>query len=148
MRSASVVAGTMRSTIVQGKLIFFSCPSAGECRNPANSSSSVLSTRELCDKLSQDITTNADMMTLIRDMLTTAIQVNLGMISLSESEVTKKLAAWAAIIAVPTMLAGIYGMNFDHMPELKWTFGYPLTSAAMVASDAYLYVRFKKTGWL
>jgi magnesium transporter len=84
----------------------------------------------------------------IRDMLTTAIQVNLGMISLSESEVTKKLAAWAAIIAVPTMLAGIYGMNFEHMPELQWTFGYPLAIATMVAVDVYLYVRFKKTRWL
>ena len=62
-------------------------------------------------------------------MLTTAIQVNLGMISLAESEVTKRLAAWAAIIAVPTMVAGIYGMNFEHMPELKWTFGYPLAIA-------------------
>ena len=61
----------------------------------------------------------------IREMLTTAIQVNLGMISLAESEVTKKLAAWAAMIAVPTMVAGIYGMNFEHMPELKWWFGYP-----------------------
>ena len=60
---------------------------------------------------------------------TTAIQVNLGMISLSENEVTKKLAAWAAIIAVPTMVAGIYGMNFEYMPELKWTFGYPLAVA-------------------
>ena len=84
----------------------------------------------------------------IRDMLTTAIQVNLGMISLSESEVTKKLAAWAAIIAVPTMVAGIYGMNFENMPELKWTFGYPLAIATMVAVDIYLYVRFKKTRWL
>jgi magnesium transporter len=84
----------------------------------------------------------------IRDMLTTAIQVNLGMISLSENEVTKKLAAWAAIIAVPTMLAGIYGMNFRHMPELDWTYGYPLSIAAMVAVDVYLYVRFKKTRWL
>ena len=59
----------------------------------------------------------------IREMLTTAIQVNLGMISLADNEVTKKLAAWAAIIAVPTMVAGIYGMNFEYMPELKWTFG-------------------------
>jgi len=84
----------------------------------------------------------------IRDMLTTAIQVNLGMISLSESEVTKKLAAWAAIIAVPTMVAGIYGMNFEYMPELKWAFGYPLAIATMVAVDVYLYVRFKKTRWL
>ena len=85
----------------------------------------------------------------IREMLTTAIQVNLGMISLSESEVTKRLAAWAAIIAVPTMVAGIYGMNFEHMPELKWTFGYPLAIAVMVVIDVYLYFQFKKTAsWL
>jgi magnesium transporter len=84
----------------------------------------------------------------IRDMLTTAIQVNLGMISLADSEVTKKLAAWAAIIAVPTMMAGIYGMNFEHMPELEWTFGYPLALATMVAVDLFLYLRFKKTRWL
>ena len=84
----------------------------------------------------------------IRDMLTTAIQVNLGMISLSESEVTKKLAAWAAIIAVPTMVAGIYGMNFKHMPELDWAFGYPISIALMVAIDIYLYMRFRKTRWL
>jgi magnesium transporter len=84
----------------------------------------------------------------IRDMLTTAIQVNLGMISLSESEVTKRLAAWAAIIAVPTMIAGIYGMNFKNMPELDWAWGYPVSIAIMVAIDIYLYVRFKKTRWL
>ena len=84
----------------------------------------------------------------IREMLTTAIQVNLGMISLSESEVTKKLAAWAAIIAVPTMVAGIYGMNFKNMPELDWVFGYPLAVALMVVVDIWLYVRFKKSHWL
>ena len=70
------------------------------------------------------------------------------MISLSETEVTKKLAAWAAIIAVPTMVAGIYGMNFKYMPELEWTFGYPLAIFTMVAIDAYLYVKFKKARWL
>jgi len=84
----------------------------------------------------------------IREMLTTAIQVNLGMISLGDSEVTKKLAAWAAIIAVPTMLAGIYGMNFEHMPELKWTFGYPLAVGAMFVIDVYLYHHFRKVKWL
>jgi len=84
----------------------------------------------------------------IREMLTTAIQVNLGMISLGASEVTKKLAAWAAIIAVPTMLAGIYGMNFEHMPELKWTFGYPLAIGMMLVIDAYLYYHFRKMKWL
>ena len=84
----------------------------------------------------------------IREMLQTAIQVNLGMISLSESEVTKKLAAWAAIIAVPTMVAGIYGMNFKNMPELEWTFGYPISIAIMLAVDVYLYYHFRRLKWL
>ena len=84
----------------------------------------------------------------IREMLTTAIQVNLGMISLADNEVTKKLAAWAAIIAVPTMVAGIYGMNFEYMRELKWTFGYPLAVSVMVAIDIYLYYHFRKLKWL
>jgi magnesium transporter len=84
----------------------------------------------------------------IRDMQATAIQANLGMISLAASEVTKKLAAWAAIIAVPTMVAGIYGMNFEHMPELKWAFGYPFAVAVMVVVDLWLYLRFKKARWL
>lgn len=84
----------------------------------------------------------------IRDMQTTAIQVNLGMISLNETEVTKKLAGWAAIIAVPTMIAGIYGMNFKNMPELDWLWGYPLAMAAMVGIDIALYVWFRKIHWL
>ena len=84
----------------------------------------------------------------IRDMQTTAIQVNLGMINLNETEVTKKLAAWAAIIAVPTMIAGIYGMNFKNMPELEWIWGYPLAMAAMIALDVALYVWFRKIRWL
>jgi magnesium transporter len=84
----------------------------------------------------------------IRDMQTTAIQVNLGMISLNETEVTKKLAAWAAIIGVPTMIAGIYGMNFKNMPELEWVWGYPVSVAIMVVIDIWLYFQFKKTKWL
>jgi magnesium transporter len=84
----------------------------------------------------------------IRDMQTTAIQVNLGMISLNETEVTKKLAAWAAIIGVPTMIAGIYGMNFKNMPELDWVWGYPVSIALMVAIDIWLYLQFKKIKWL
>jgi magnesium transporter len=83
-----------------------------------------------------------------RDTVSTAIQVNLAMINIGDSEVTKRLAAYAALVAVPTMIAGIYGMNFDHMPELKWTFGYPFTIALMVAIDAWLFTRFRKAGWL
>jgi magnesium transporter len=83
-----------------------------------------------------------------RDTVTTAIQVNLAMITIGESEVTKRLAAYAALVAVPTMIAGIYGMNFEHMPELKWTFGYPLTVALMAVIDVWLWLRFRKAGWL
>ncbi len=84
----------------------------------------------------------------LRDTVTTAMSVNVAMISLAESEVTKRLAAYAALVAVPTMIAGIYGMNFRHIPELDWTFGYPLAITAMVAIDVWLFTRFRKTRWL
>ena len=84
----------------------------------------------------------------IREMLATAIQVNLGMISLSETEVTKKLAGWAALIAVPTLIAGVYGMNFKNMPELEWHYGYHLSMALMFAIDVGLYLWFRKIRWL
>ena len=84
----------------------------------------------------------------IRDMKTTAIQVNIGMINLNETEVTKKLASWAAIIAVPTLIAGIYGMNFKNIPEYELAYGYPIALAAMVALDVVLYLWFKKIRWL
>ena len=84
----------------------------------------------------------------IRDMQTTAIQVNLGMINLNETEVTKKLAGWAAIIAVPTLIAGIYGMNFKNMPEYDLPYGYPLAMIAMVLIDVMLYLWFRKIRWL
>lgn len=83
-----------------------------------------------------------------REMVTTAISVNLSLITLQESEVTKRLAGYAALVAVPTMIAGIYGMNFDHMPELKWIWGYPLALGSMVVIDAYLFYRFRKAKWL
>ncbi|MDE2288975.1 MAG: magnesium and cobalt transport protein CorA [Burkholderiales bacterium] len=83
-----------------------------------------------------------------RDMLTTALQVNLGMISLAESEITKRLGAFAALFAVPTMIAGIYGMNFRDIPELHATYGYPICLLAMLGIDLFLWWRFKKVGWL
>jgi magnesium transporter len=84
----------------------------------------------------------------IREMLTTAIQVNLGMISLSETEVTKKLAGWAALIAVPTLIAGVEGMNFKNMPELEWAYGYYISLLLMLGLDAGLYLWFRKIRWL
>ena len=83
-----------------------------------------------------------------RDTVTTAIQVNLAIITIGESEVTKRLAAYAALVAVPTMIAGVYGMNFKHMPELDWVWGYPFAVALMVGIDAWLFSRFRKAGWL
>jgi magnesium transporter len=84
----------------------------------------------------------------IRDMIATALQVNLGLIAIGESEVTKKISAWAAIFAVPAGLASIWGMNFKHMPELDWALGYPLAIGLIGVSCVWLYTRFKKTGWL
>ena len=84
----------------------------------------------------------------IREMLTTAIQVNLGMINLNETEVTKKLAGWAALIAVPTLIVGIYGMNFENMPELEWANGYYFALAVIVIVDIVIYAWFKKIRWL
>jgi magnesium transporter len=83
-----------------------------------------------------------------REMIVTAIQVNLGMISLAENEVTKRLGAFAALFAVPTMIAGIYGMNFQSIPELHYAYGYPICLAAMLAIDVILWWRFKAAGWL
>ena len=84
----------------------------------------------------------------IRDTIVTAISVNLSMVTLQESETMKRLAAYAALLAVPTMIAGIYGMNFEHMPELKWHYGYALSLLVMLGLDIYLYLRFKKARWL
>jgi len=84
----------------------------------------------------------------LREMLQTGISVSLTLINLADSEVTKRLAAYGALITVPTLMAGIYGMNFDHMPELRLTFGYPLAIAAMVIVDVVLFVKFRKAGWL
>jgi magnesium transporter len=81
-------------------------------------------------------------------MVTTAIQVNLGMISLSDNEITKRLAAWGALITVPTLIAGIYGMNFKNMPELDWLFGYPFAIALMFGVDAYLFWKFREAKWV
>ncbi|WP_322029929.1 magnesium/cobalt transporter CorA [Paraburkholderia sp. J76] len=83
-----------------------------------------------------------------REMIVTAIQVNLGMISLAENEVTKRLGSFAALFAVPTMIAGIYGMNFEHIPELHFKFGYQICLAAMLVLDLFLFFLFRRINWL
>jgi len=84
----------------------------------------------------------------IRDTIATAIQVNLSLVTIEESEVTKRLAAWAAIFAVSTALAGIWGMNFEFMPELKWKYGYPMALGVIGSISGVLYWRFRRQGWL
>ncbi len=83
-----------------------------------------------------------------RDTLSTAISVSFSIVSLQENETTKRLAAYAALVAVPTLIAGIYGMNFEHMPELSWAFGYPLSLGVMGVLDVYLFYRLRKAKWL
>ena len=84
----------------------------------------------------------------IRDTIGTAIQVNLSMVTIEESEVNKRLAAWAGIFAVATAFAGIWGMNFKVMPELQWDYGYPFALVVITVVCGFLYFRFKKSGWL
>jgi magnesium transporter len=84
----------------------------------------------------------------LRETIATAIQVNLSMVTIEESETTKRLAAWAGIFAVATAFVGIWGMNFEHMPELKWRWGYPLALAAIAIVCGLMYRRFRKAGWL
>jgi magnesium transporter len=100
--------------------------------------------RDISDHL-QRLNQTADS---IRDTIATAISVNLSMITLQESETMKRLAAYAALVAVPTLIAGIYGMNFQHMPELSWHYGYELTLLVMAALDGYLFYRLRKAKWL
>jgi magnesium transporter len=83
-----------------------------------------------------------------RDMVNTALTVNLTLLSMKHNEVMKRLAGWGAILAIPTMIGGIYGMNFEHMPELTWTFGYPLVLGVMVTVCVLVYRRLKRAGWL
>jgi magnesium transporter len=84
----------------------------------------------------------------VRELLNTALEANFSLISISQSEVAKKFAGWAAIIAVPTMVAGFYGMNFKFMPELNWQYGYPVVVAATILLCLFIYSRFHKAGWL
>jgi magnesium transporter len=84
----------------------------------------------------------------LREVLASALDANLSIISVSQNKDTKRLAAWAAIIAAPTAIAGIYGMNFQNMPELGWRYGYEVTLLGMAVVCGALWVGFKRSGWL
>jgi magnesium transporter len=83
-----------------------------------------------------------------RELLTSILAANLTQASVRQNEDVRKISAWAAIAAVPTLITGIYGMNFEHMPELGWTLGYPLALAVMALVCFALYRNFKRAGWL
>ena len=84
----------------------------------------------------------------IRDTIGTAIAVNLSMVTIEDNEVTKRLAAWAGIFAVATAFAGIWGMNFQNMPELKLRYGYPMALGVIASACGFVWWRFKRSGWL
>jgi magnesium transporter len=89
-----------------------------------------------------------DQLDQLRDLLAGSLQANLSQVGVRQNEDMRRISAWVAIIAVPTAIAGIYGMNFRHMPELKWEVGYPGALMLMLLICAILYYRFKRAGWL
>jgi magnesium transporter len=89
-----------------------------------------------------------DFIDTVRELLTAALEAQLAQVSNRLSVDTKKISAWGAILLVPTLIAGIYGMNFDRMPELDWRFGYPVALGVMAVSAGLLYWSFKRREWL
>ena len=84
----------------------------------------------------------------LSDLITTAIDANLTQVSLQQNEDMRKISAWVAIAAIPTMIAGIYGMNFKEFPELELDFGYPTILLVMLGACGLLYRAFRRSGWL
>ena len=84
----------------------------------------------------------------LRELLGTALEANLSLTTIAQNEAKKRITGWAAIFAIPTMIAGIYGMNFEFMPELRWRWGYPVVMTVTVSLCGILYYRFKRSGWL
>ncbi len=90
----------------------------------------------------------SERLTGYRDLLQNILSVNLTLVSLQQNEQVKKISGWAAILFAPTLIGTVYGMNFDHMPELHWTLGYPFALTLMVLTSFILYFAFKRRGWL
>ncbi|MET8677976.1 magnesium/cobalt transporter CorA [Streptomyces sp. NPDC004647] len=82
------------------------------------------------------------------DLLNSILQAHLAQVTVAQNEDMRKITAWAAIIAVPTMVCGVYGMNFNHMPELRWTYGYPLVLCVIAAACVTIHRGFRRNGWL
>jgi magnesium transporter len=89
-----------------------------------------------------------DQLDAMRDLLSSSLQANLAQVGVRQNDDVRKISAWVAIAAVPTAIAGIYGMNFRHMPELRWELGYPAVLVLILTICVFLYHRFKRAGWL
>jgi len=100
--------------------------------------------RDVLDHLNQA----ADVIDTLDSLLSTAFDAHLARITVQQNDDMRKISAGVALAAAPTLIAGVYGMNFEHMPELSWTVGYPLAVGLMVAISGGLWVLFKKSGWL
>ena len=81
-------------------------------------------------------------------LLTDVLHAHLARVGVRQNEDMRKISAWVAIAAMPTMIAGIYGMNFEHMPELGWTYGYPMALLLMATVCGMLFRAFRRSGWL
>ena len=104
--------------------------------------------RDYLRDVADHVTRLAEHVEAARELLASILQANLTQVTVRQNEDMRRISAWVAIVAVPTMIAGIYGMNFEHMPELEWRFGYPAVLLVIAAACSYLYVRFRKSGWL
>ena len=100
--------------------------------------------RDVLDHLNQA----AEVVDSLDSLLSTAFDAHLARITVQQNDDMRKISAGAALVVVPTLIAGVYGMNFEHMPELSWTFGYPFALLLMVAASAGLLLLFKRSGWL
>jgi magnesium transporter len=100
--------------------------------------------RDILDHLRRD----ADAVNSLDDILSGVLDANLAQISLRQNEDARKISSWAAIAVVPTMIFGLYGMNFEHMPELRWEYGYPAVLLVTVGVCTFLYRRLRRVGWL
>ncbi|MFE6778125.1 magnesium and cobalt transport protein CorA [Streptomyces sp. NPDC057702] len=100
--------------------------------------------RHVADRLSRV----TEQVTSFDDLLNSILQASLAQVSVAQNEEMRRISAWVAIIAVPTMVCGLYGMNFDHMPELGWTFGYPAALTSLAALCVLLRRAFRRSGWL
>ncbi|GGO87110.1 magnesium and cobalt transport protein CorA [Wenjunlia tyrosinilytica] len=107
-----------------------------------------LDTRKYFRDVSDHLAQVTERITAFDDLLNSILQANLAQVTVAQNEDMRKISAWVAIIAVPTMVCAIYGMNFDHMPELRWTYSYPVVIVLMVVACVVIHRGFRRNGWL